>query len=69
MFGHIVRIYDAERTICDCMRSHNKMDISILTDAVKRYAWRKDRNIPKLMNIAKDFRVTTPLLSYLQVLL
>jgi len=38
MFGHNVTTYDMERTICDCLRSRNKMDIVIITDAVKRYA-------------------------------
>jgi hypothetical protein len=41
MFGQTVRVYCLERTICDCLRNRNKMDIAILTDAIKRYAKRK----------------------------
>ncbi|MBS3886689.1 MAG: type IV toxin-antitoxin system AbiEi family antitoxin domain-containing protein, partial [Dethiobacter sp.] len=40
MFGHTVTAYGLERTICDCIRSRNQMDIAVVTDAVKRYARR-----------------------------
>lgn len=43
MFGHVVTAYGLERTICDCIRSRYKMDIAIVTDAVKRYANRSDK--------------------------
>jgi predicted transcriptional regulator of viral defense system len=69
MFGHTVKAYGLERTICDCLRSRNKMDIAVLTDAVKRYAKRKDKNLNKLMKLAETFRVEKPLRSYMEVLL
>jgi predicted transcriptional regulator of viral defense system len=68
-FGHTVKTYGLERTICDCIRSRNKMDIAIVTDAVKRYARRKDKNLHILMEYAESFRVATPLRSYMEVLL
>lgn len=69
MFGHIVTVYGLERTICDCLRSRNKMDIAIVTDAMKRYARRKDKNLNILMKMAETFHVTKPLRSYMEVLL
>lgn len=69
VFGNEVVVYDLERTICDCLRSRNQMDIAILSDAVKRYVRRKDRNIPKLMRLAESFRVSKLLRNYLEVLL
>jgi len=69
MFGHNVTTYDMERTICDCLRSRNRMDIVIITDAVKRYASRKDKNLNTLMEMAETFHVTKPIRSYLEVLL
>jgi predicted transcriptional regulator of viral defense system len=69
VFGHPVKTYDLERTICDCIRSHGKMDIAIMTDAVKRYARRKDKNLHILMKYAELFRVTKQLRSYMEVLL
>jgi predicted transcriptional regulator of viral defense system len=69
MFGHKVAAYDLERTICDCIRSRNHLDIAVVTGAVKRYTRRKDKNLNVLMRMAEAFRITKPLLSYLEVLL
>ena len=69
MFGHEVVAYNLERTICDCLRSRNKMDIAVVTDAIKRYARRKDKNLNTLMQLADVFNVTKPLRSYMEVLL
>jgi predicted transcriptional regulator of viral defense system len=69
MFGHIVAAYGLERTICDCVRSRNRMDIAVVTGAVKRYARRKDKNLNVLIRMAEAFRITKPLRSYLEVLL
>ncbi|MBS3885747.1 MAG: abortive phage infection protein, partial [Dethiobacter sp.] len=61
--------YGLERTICDCIRSRNQMDIAVVTDAVKRYARRSGKNLNVLMQMAETFRITKPLRSYLEVLL
>ncbi|GHU51392.1 transcriptional regulator [Clostridia bacterium] len=69
VFGHIVTVYGLERTICDCIRSRNQMDIAVVTDAMKRYAKRSDKNLNTLMEMAEAFRVTKLLGSYMEVLL
>lgn len=69
IFGNNVTVYGIERTICDCMRSRNKMDVAIVTDAVKRYVKRSDKNLNTLMEMAEVFRITKPLRSYMEVLL
>jgi predicted transcriptional regulator of viral defense system len=69
VFGHTVVTYGLERTICDCIRSRNQMDVSVVTDAVKRYSTRRDKDLNVLMRMAEMFRVTKPLRSYLEVLL
>jgi predicted transcriptional regulator of viral defense system len=69
MFGREIRCYNMERTICDILRSRNQMDIVIVTDAIKRYAKRKDKNLPQLMRYAESLRVTKLLRSYMEVLL
>jgi predicted transcriptional regulator of viral defense system len=69
MFGHEVTIYGLERTVCDCLRSRNQMDIAVVTDAIKRYARRKEKNLNTLMQMAEMFNVTKPLRSYMEVLL
>jgi predicted transcriptional regulator of viral defense system len=65
MFGHKVTAYGLERTICDCIRSRNQMDIAVVTDAMKRYARRSDKNLNVLMQMAEAFRITKPLRSYM----
>lgn len=68
-YNRVVRTYDMERTICDIIRSRSQMDIEILTDALKRYTTRKDKNLPQLMRYADKFRITNVLRKYLEVLL
>lgn len=69
MFGNTVKVYGLERTICDCLRSRNQLDIAIVTDAMKRYARRKDKNLNTLMQMAETFKVTKLLRNYMEVLL
>ena len=67
MFGYIVIVYGLERTICDCLRSRNRMDISVVTDAVKRYVLRKDKDLYTLMKMAETFGVSKLVRSYMEV--
>ena len=69
VYGNTIATYNLERTICDCVRSRHKMDIAIVTDALKRYSKRTDKNLNNLMDMAALFRITKPLRSYLEVLL
>jgi len=69
MFGNTVTVYGLERTICDCIRSRNQMDGAIITDAMKRYVTRRDKNLNVLMEIADIFCVAKLLRSYMEVLL
>jgi len=69
IFGNKINVYNMERTICDCLRSRNQMDIAIVTDAVKRYATRKDKNLNALMDMAEKFKVTKLLRNYMEVLI
>lgn len=67
--GHELRVYNAERTICDLIRSRNNVEIQDLQTAMKEYVKRKDKNLPLLMRYAKMFRVEKILRQYLEVLL
>jgi predicted transcriptional regulator of viral defense system len=69
MFGNAVTAYGLERTICDCLRSRNQMDIAIVTDAMKRYAKRSDKDLNLLMSMAEQFRIEKIIRGYLEVLL
>ena len=67
--GNTVKAYSIERTLCDILRPHSRVDIQIITEAFKRYAARSNKNIPALSEYAKILKVETKLRSYLEVLL
>lgn len=68
-FGHTVPVYDAERTICDLVRSRNNIEIQTLQGALKQYVMSREKNLRKLMQYAAQLRVDKILRQYLEVLL
>lgn len=68
-FGHEVPAYDKERTICDILRSRNRIETQAFQDALKSYVRRKDKDLRRLLQYAKLFRVEIILNNYLKVLL
>lgn len=67
--GNPIRTYILERTICDLIRSRNRIDVQILNDAVKRFVKIKSADYSILMDNAKKLRVETVLKNYLEALL
>lgn len=67
--GNTVSSYSVERTLCDILRPHSRVDIQIVTEAYKQYAARSNRNIPVLSEYAKILKVESKLRAYLEVLL
>lgn len=67
--GHRLRVYNAERTLCDMIRSRKRVDIQDLQSAVKAYMRSKNKNLPLLMRYAKLFSVEQPVRRYTEVLL
>ena len=68
-FGNEVRCYDVERTICDLLRSRNRMDEETVISAIKNYAAYKDKDLNRLAAYAEKFRVSKILKQYMEVLL
>ncbi len=68
-FGHMVPVYDVERTICDLIRSRSKIEIQVFQGALRAYVRRADKNLQTLMKYAAQFRVEKVLRGYLEVLL
>ena len=67
--GNTVRAYNQERTLCDILRPNSSADIQIISESFKRYAVRKNKNVPLLSEYAKVLKVEKKLRSYLEVLL
>jgi predicted transcriptional regulator of viral defense system len=68
-FGETVKTYNKERTICDIIKKRNSLDIQIITDAIKQYLLKTDRNLLLLNKYAKLFRIEKKLRVYLEILL
>lgn len=67
--GNSVFVYNAERTLCDILRTHVQVDIQLVSEAFKRYTSSKNKNIPLLSEYAKLLKVEKKLRTYLEVLL
>lgn len=67
--GNEIPMYDLERTICDLIRSRSSIEIQDFNSVLKNYVTRKDKDINRLMEYAKLFRVDRILRKYMEVLL
>ena len=68
-FGNSVQLYNAERTVCDVLRSRNRMDIQIVTDALKRAVKKNSLDYILLSEYARRLDVENILHTYMEVLL
>ena len=67
--GNEVQAYDLERTVCDVIRSRNKMGTETFLAALKLYAASPRKDLNKLNSYAKKRRVSNVLRQSLEVLL
>lgn len=67
--GFYINIYNKERTICDIIKSRNKMDSQIVLGAIKMYAKDKNKDLILLSKYAKIFRIEKVLKQYMEVLI
>ena len=68
-FGMEIKIYDIERTICDIIKSKNKIDIEIFVKALQKYSKSKNKDLNKLMRYAKKLNIEKKVREYMEVLL
>lgn len=68
-FGNKVRCYDPERTICDILRSRNRVDEETVIAAIKNYGDFKNKNLQKLAEYAEKLRVSKQVKGYMEILL
>ena len=67
--GNMIPMYDLERTICDLMRSRSSIEAQDFNSVLKTYVSRKDKDLNRLMEYAKLFRVDNVIRRYMGVLL
>ena len=68
-FGNMVRCYNAERCICDLLRSRNRLDEEFVLSSIKNYIAFKNKDLNRLFQYAKLFHVEKKIKTYLEVLL
>lgn len=68
-FGNFVPCYNAERTVCDILRSRSRMDAETVISGIQAYARSKEKNLALLGEYAEKLRVKKILKGYLEVLL
>ena len=68
-FGNQVSCYDLERTICDIIRSRNKIGTETFLAALKQYAASPKKDLNRLNFYAKKMSLTNVVRQYLEVLL
>jgi predicted transcriptional regulator of viral defense system len=67
--GHNIVTYDQERTLCDIIRSRNRIDGQIIIEALRHYSQNKNKDLHRLYMYAKNFGIEKILYHYLEVLL
>ena len=68
-FNNEVISYNAERTLCDILKTTNQVDIETVTTAFKMYAKMKNKDLNRLGEYSKLFHVEKKVRSYMEVLL
>ena len=66
--GVMVNIYDVERTLCDCLRSIERLDRDLVLTGLKRYVKKSDRDNTKLLDYATVFKIRDIVYRYLEVM-
>lgn len=68
-FGNEVTVYDLERTLCDMIRSRNKVGSETFLSALKMYAANPNKNLNLLNSYAKEMKIAGVVRKYMEVLL
>lgn len=67
--GVKLKVYDRERTICDCFKYRTRLDNELFNKALNAYAADDKKNLSNLSKYAKEMRVYTKLMNIMEVLL
>lgn len=67
--GVALKVYDRERTICDCFKYRTKLDNEIFNKAVNAYALDSKKNLTNLSKYANEMGVYKNLMNIMEILL
>lgn len=63
-----IRIYDREKTICDCLRFRSRIGIDIAIEALRNYLQSKGASRDRLIRYSRECRVESMMLRYLEAM-
>lgn len=68
-FGNEIRVYDKERTICDCLKKRDSLDKDLVLSAVKEYLSQSVNDYTKLLKYAEMLGIRALVKQYMEVLI
>lgn len=68
-FGNPIQVYNLERTICDIIRSRNRMDDQIFNSALRKFVQVQSTDYSLLMEYARALKLESVVTRYLEVLI
>jgi predicted transcriptional regulator of viral defense system len=67
-YGNELRVYDKERTLCDCIKKKTALDSDLVLTAVKQYMRENGTNFAKLLSYAELLKIRDTVKQYMEVL-
>jgi predicted transcriptional regulator of viral defense system len=67
--GNDLRVYDKERTLCDCIKRKDSLDSDMVLSAVKQYMGGGGTDLAKLLDYAERLKIREIVRQYMEVLI
>lgn len=67
--GSRVTMYDIERSVCDAVKFRNKIGPDLVSEILRNYTNRSDKNLDRLLKYATQLRIAKTMSQFLQVIL
>jgi predicted transcriptional regulator of viral defense system len=67
--GAVVAVYDIERSVCDAVKFRNKIGPDLMTEILRNYSGRNDKNLDRLMKYAAQLRIARTMSQYMQFII
>jgi hypothetical protein len=67
-YGNELRVYDKERTLCDCIKKKTVLDSDLVLTAVKQYMRENGTDFAKLLSYAELLKIRDTVKQYMEVL-
>jgi predicted transcriptional regulator of viral defense system len=66
--GNGLRVYDRERTLCDCIKRKAVLDSDLVLSAVKQYIGENGTDLARLLDYAERLKIRDTVRQYMEVL-